>query len=207
MPVSRPDPFVLNRIKRALLDSSYASLGNRRTDSVHEFYRYPARFTAGFASAAIDAFSRPGDLVLDPFLGGGTTVVEALSGGRAAIGSDLNQLALFVSTAKSTLYSEASLERVRDWADEIPVRVRLNRQVPIDSRWAEAGYLRHLGSPQTWRLRNAIALAIDTLSRFDNPEAAMLARCAILRTAQVALDARREPLRVREFRDGNYNPE
>ena len=45
----------------------------------HEFYRYPARFSPTFAAAAIRGFSKPGQLVLDPYMGGGTTVVEALA--------------------------------------------------------------------------------------------------------------------------------
>ena len=45
----------------------------------HNFYRYPARFSPEFAKQAILAFSKPDDLVLDPFMGGGTTLVEALA--------------------------------------------------------------------------------------------------------------------------------
>ena len=44
----------------------------------HCFYRYPARFSPTFAGAAIEAFSRPGQVVFDPFMGGGTTIVEAM---------------------------------------------------------------------------------------------------------------------------------
>jgi DNA modification methylase len=44
----------------------------------HNFYRYPARFSPKLARAAIEAFTEPGDLVLDPFVGGGTTLVETM---------------------------------------------------------------------------------------------------------------------------------
>ena len=37
----------------------------------HSFYRYPARFSPEFARKAIEAFTQPGDTVLDPFMGGG----------------------------------------------------------------------------------------------------------------------------------------
>src|SRR5687768_7283318 len=66
----------------------------------HCFYRYPARFSPTFVGAAIDAFSRPGDIVLDPYMGGGTSVVEAMVRGRRAVGCDLNSLAVFVAKAK-----------------------------------------------------------------------------------------------------------
>jgi len=45
----------------------------------HNFYKYPARFSPLFVDEAIRVFSNPGDLILDPFVGGGTTLVEASS--------------------------------------------------------------------------------------------------------------------------------
>ena len=76
----------------------------------HNFYRYPARFSPKLARAAIEAFTEPGDLVLDPFVGGGTTLVEAMVLGRHAIGADISSLATFVSEVKTTLYTESELE-------------------------------------------------------------------------------------------------
>src|SRR5262245_1121835 len=62
----------------------------------HGFYHYPARFSPGVARAAIQLFTKGGDWVLDPFMGGGTAVVEGLSHGRRMIGVDINPLAHFV---------------------------------------------------------------------------------------------------------------
>jgi tRNA G10 N-methylase Trm11 len=45
----------------------------------HNFYRYPARFSPQFARAAVATFTEPGDTVLDPFMGGGTSAVETLA--------------------------------------------------------------------------------------------------------------------------------
>src|SRR5688572_15610670 len=59
----------------------------------HNFYRYPARFSPRFAAAAIECFSNPGDVVADPYMGGGTSVVEGIVAGRHVIGNDLNSLA------------------------------------------------------------------------------------------------------------------
>jgi DNA modification methylase len=67
-------------------------LGARDVDHVrgltHDFYKYPARFSPNFARAASETFTKPGDLVLDPHVGGGTTIVEALAVGREAVGVD-----------------------------------------------------------------------------------------------------------------------
>ncbi|MFC0532117.1 TRM11 family SAM-dependent methyltransferase [Phytohabitans kaempferiae] len=47
---------------------------------------HPARMLPAIAAHAISAYSRPGDLVLDPMCGIGTTLVEAVHAGRDAIG-------------------------------------------------------------------------------------------------------------------------
>ena len=75
---------VFREVRRAALDRAPVS------GLTHTFYRYPARFSPQFAGAAIEAFSRPGDLVLDPYMGGATTIVEAIARGRQAVGCDLN---------------------------------------------------------------------------------------------------------------------
>lgn len=81
----------------------------------HSFYRYPARFSPQFARRAIEAFTQPGDTVFDPFMGGGTTVVEALALGRRCIGSDLNPLATFLARAKTTPISNADARILSAW--------------------------------------------------------------------------------------------
>ena len=106
----------LEELREAVLDRSPDSLGLRRTGSPHEFDRYPGCFAPGVAAAAIAAFTRPGDTVADYFVGGGTTSVEARLAGRLSIGSDINSLATFVTTAKTRLYSQNDLIEVLDWA-------------------------------------------------------------------------------------------
>ena len=66
----------------------------------HGYYKYPARFSPEFAHVVIKAFTKPGDLVLDNHVGGGTTLVEALALGRDGIGVDISSLAEFVATVK-----------------------------------------------------------------------------------------------------------
>jgi DNA modification methylase len=68
----------------------------------HGFYLYPARFPPEIAHSVISAFSRPGDWVLDPFMGGGTSIVEGLAQGRQMLGIDVNALAHFVTTVRTT---------------------------------------------------------------------------------------------------------
>src|SRR5688572_17168967 len=85
----------------------------------HGYYKYPARFSPIFARAAINTFTKPGDLVLDPHVGGGTTLVEARAAGREAVGVDISTLAEFVSNVKCTVYSEHELDTLKAWSRRI----------------------------------------------------------------------------------------
>ena len=86
----------------------------------HGFYKYPARFSPTFAKAAIESFTTPGQLILDPHVGGGTTLVEARALGREAVGVDISPLAEFVARVKCTIFSEAELEKLHRWAARLP---------------------------------------------------------------------------------------
>lgn len=166
----------------------------------HTFYKYPARFSPRFVRATIKAFTRPGDTVLDPFMGGGTTLVEAAALGRLGVGSDISSLAAFIATVKTSLYGNDDLALLRAWASETAGGINV-RQFPIyDAEWDKAGYLRHLGAAETWRLGRAIQQARIATNRLPSARLQDLARCVVLRTAQWALDARKRLPSVPEFK-------
>lgn len=66
----------------------------------HSICPYFAMFPESFVQKQL-IWSKPGDLVLDPFSGRGTTIFEALLGNREAIGGDTNSVAVCVSRAKA----------------------------------------------------------------------------------------------------------
>ncbi len=84
-------------------DSSYAS---------HNFHAFPAKFPPQLPRAFINALTEPGDLVLDPMMGSGTTIVEALLAGRCGIGFDIDPLALRISSVKTTPLDIEKLTRI-----------------------------------------------------------------------------------------------
>jgi site-specific DNA-methyltransferase (adenine-specific) len=68
--------------------------------SFHPMCSYLASFPAALAHAFIARYSRPGDVVLDPFSGRGTTALQACAEGRIGIGNDLNPFAHLLTAAK-----------------------------------------------------------------------------------------------------------
>jgi hypothetical protein len=68
--------------------------------SLHPMCSYLASFPASVAHAFVARYSRPGDVVLDPFSGRGTTPLQAASEGRIGVGNDLNPFAHLLTAAK-----------------------------------------------------------------------------------------------------------
>ena len=68
--------------------------------SFHPMCSYLASFPAGLVHAFIARYTRPGDVVLDPFSGRGTTPLQACAEGRIGAGNDLNPFAHLLTAAK-----------------------------------------------------------------------------------------------------------
>ena len=69
--------------------SEWGSRGVWQIPSVRANVEHEAQFPDELARRVIRIFSAPGDLVLDPFVGSGTTTVVAISEGRRYLGIDL----------------------------------------------------------------------------------------------------------------------
>lgn len=69
--------------------------------SMHTMCSYHGMFPPKLAHYFIHRFSQPGDLVLDPFGGRGTTTLQARVENRRTIGNDLSPLAYVLSRAKA----------------------------------------------------------------------------------------------------------
>ena len=68
----------------------------------HAWHPFPAKFPPQLPELLIERLSAPGDLVFDPMLGSGTTLVEAVRLGRRAVGCDIDPLALIIAAVKLT---------------------------------------------------------------------------------------------------------
>src|SRR5580658_4354553 len=67
----------------------------------HSICPYFAMFPEAFVRRNLLAWSKRGDVVLDPFSGRGTTVFESLLNGRRGLGCDTNPVAVCLSKAKA----------------------------------------------------------------------------------------------------------
>jgi hypothetical protein len=143
----------------------------------HGYYKYPARFSPSFARAAIEAFTKPGDLCLDPHFGGGTALVEAIAAGREAVGVDISTLAEFVARIKCTIFSEAELDILEHWADRVAASVDMHKPSTALSDYQQLGYYKHLDNSSRWRLRKAIEQSLASAIKLSTPSMESFGRC------------------------------
>lgn len=90
------------------------------TKHVHRLHPYKGKYIPQLVEYFIDqhtdefkreVFFRPGDIILDPFLGSGTTVVQSLEMGIHSIGVDVSEFNCMIASCKVTRYDHIYLRR------------------------------------------------------------------------------------------------
>ena len=82
----------------------------RAAHSLHEV-SYRACFKPQLPRFFIDRFTTPGDVVYDPFMGRGTTVLEAALAGRTPAGCDINPLSAMLAQPRLSPPTPEEVER------------------------------------------------------------------------------------------------
>ncbi len=167
------------------------------TGYTHNFYRYPGRFSPRFARGVIQAFTKPGDVVCDPFMGGATSLVEARALGRHAIGCDLSSLSAFLGRVKTTPLGEDDISKVVEWTDDLPEHLNLHLPPIRDEERVRLGYQKSL----PWPIRKSIELALARLPLLSKKRQQRFARCLVLKAGQWALDCRDKIPSAPQFRE------
>jgi DNA modification methylase len=177
------------RTIRVPSDVIEAVMGQAPVDEVpHSYYKYPARFAPSFAREVIKAFTVPGDTVVDPFCGGGTSLVEAISLGRKAAGFDISSLATFLSRAKTTPLSVHDKREILAWAD-IMETAKVEKMAPVfATAEEETHYLRNL--PEN--ARTYLDTIIQWSDVLPNERQRKFIRLILLAVGQWALDCKTE---------------
>ena len=108
--MANPIPTSRDLICR-LSDLDWDFHGDKSDSPFSDLHFHPGRFVPQIPAALVGSLTAPGALVLDPFCGAGTTLVEAQRLGRSAIGIDLNPISCLVSRAKTIDLPAAEIER------------------------------------------------------------------------------------------------
>ena len=120
-------------------------------------------------------------------------MVESLASGRCVIGSDINELARFVTSVKTTPLSSRDILEVRTWAEKVRLRAMANKPV---HRLTEA-IVRNMPS----KVVPFFETAKQLVNCLEVRRRRRFAQCALVRVGQWALDARTSTPSVPELCD------
>lgn len=186
---------------RTLASGLAEALRGARSDEVvkdsltHPLHTYPARMHPATARTLVElCFETEGAkprVVLDPFCGSGTTLVEGRAAGLQVIGSDLNPLAILIARAKTWAPTKQRLDDFRRLGHQIadttleegkaarrsdyePRPLRVPKGIDPEAREEE---IASWYAPHVRRELEFIAAAIDELRDEDGEFADLIAVC------------------------------
>lgn len=108
------EPIDVSKHLRGVMDDNdWTFLYADTRTLTHCFHDYPARMIPQVAGKLLDLYGAPGKLLLDPYCGVGTSLVEAARRGINSIGSDINPLAALIAEAKVSVSSTKTLNTTR----------------------------------------------------------------------------------------------
>ena len=119
MEVIKLDDFPINPIQ----DQIYEIIPDKTkivASTNRLFNKYPTRYISAVPRFAINAYSKAGETVLDPFCGSGTTAIEAMLLGRNAMSIDIDPFARLLIKVKTTVYSKEDI----DFLDEVVRKIK-----------------------------------------------------------------------------------
>lgn len=145
----------------------------------HSMCSYQGKMKPALAHHLVNCFSKPGDVVVDPFSGAGTIPLEACRMGRHGYGIDISRLGHVLTLAKAARTSpsqlEASVRELDSFIHDYQVMPgEIERAAEVRFNSAIPDYFH----PET--LREVMAARSFFLSRWDSgPEWAVLYSCTL----------------------------
>lgn len=111
-----------------------------RTKHVHALHPYLGKFIPQLVEVFLDRYFSPGDCVYDPFVGSGTTLVEANAYGASAVGCDLSAFNCLLADVKTATHSLGSLDLALRGALERSAKLAASVATKDASEWLRTWY-------------------------------------------------------------------
>jgi hypothetical protein len=135
------------------------ALSANTTGLTHGLHRFPAKYIPQVPRWALQQFTTEGSVILDPFMGSGTSLVEGLCKVHQSFGIDIDPLASMISRAKTAQYDVRSLERLS------LVLLNVEGSSPVESFLPMAGVknITHWFTEEAWQELCKLFRAIELL--------------------------------------------
>ena len=85
---------------------------SKRNRATHYIHKYPAKLIPHIPNYLINKYTQEKDMILDPFCGSGTTLLESILCNRHAFGIELNPIGRLISQVKTTPLNIVELKDV-----------------------------------------------------------------------------------------------
>ena len=133
----------------------------------HNFHAFAAKFPPQLPRLFIEGLTTPGEVVLDPMMGSGTTIVEAFLAGRRAIGFDIDPLAIKICHVKVTPLNTEPIHitsaKLLSQATRLVDSARVQRELTKRFDEPTKKFIDYWFLPSTQRELLALALSIETV--------------------------------------------
>ena len=118
-----PDQLIINQKQKIFnwrekniqnfgIDLSFADVPEwKRTKHVHRLHPYLGKFIPQLVEVFLRKYFKQGQVILDPFLGSGTTLIEANLLGMPSIGIELSEFSYLISKVKIQKYNLELVEK------------------------------------------------------------------------------------------------
>ncbi len=184
-------------------DSAYAS---------HNFHAFAAKFPPQLPKVFIQGLTEHGDVVLDPMMGSGTTIVEAFLAGREAIGFDIDPLAVRLCRVKVTPLDVERLTALGEevlngarWLLAAPTTVTEELSKRFDTK--TKAFIDYWFLPHTQRELMALIMAIENIKDEAIKDFLELTFSSIIITKSGGVSMARDLAHTRPHRDETKVPQ
>lgn len=136
---------------------------------IHRWFYFPHSFSPQLVDLLFNEWQLPtGSVVIDPFVGAGTTLCAARQNGHNAIGTDISPLSIFVSNTKVRSYDERQIrETLQNVIDLVNQQERVDiqrterlRRAFTDAEFTELTRLRQAILEQNEQTKNFFLLGL-----------------------------------------------